>query len=64
MSTHKKKTSLLKRAVYFVLMMVTGGGAGVGGWAFKDHPQLQALVVAVLGKSQEPAPRGASSRPS
>jgi hypothetical protein len=57
-STHRKKASLLKRAIYFVLMMVTGGGAGVGGWAFKDHPRLQALVSTVLGKTQESGGEG------
>src|SRR3954469_11180659 len=56
-STHKKN-SLLKRAIYFVLMMVTGGGAGVGGWAFKDHPRLQGLVATVLGKNAEPGAEG------
>jgi hypothetical protein len=57
-STHRKKTSLLKRAIYFVLMMVTGGGAGVGGWAFKDHPRLQALLGMALGKSEDSASEG------
>lgn len=57
-STHKKKRSLLKRVIYFVLMVVTGGGAGVGGWAFKDHPQLRALAAMVLGQSAEPNPEG------
>jgi hypothetical protein len=57
-STHRKKKSLLKRLVYFVLMMVTGGGAGVGGWALKDHPRLQALIGMVLGKDQEPGAEG------
>jgi hypothetical protein len=53
-STHRKKRSLLRRAIYFVLMMVTGGGAGVGGWALKDHPRLQALIGMVLGGAQKP----------
>jgi hypothetical protein len=57
-STHRKKKSLIKRLIYFVLMIVTGGGAGVGGWALKDHPRLQALFGMVLGKAQEPGDEG------
>jgi hypothetical protein len=59
-STHRKKKSLIKRLIYFALMMATGGGAGVGGWALKDHPQLQALIGMVLGKGQgqEPGAEG------
>jgi hypothetical protein len=34
-------------------MITTGGGAGIGGWALKDHPQVQALLTMVLGKSTE-----------
>jgi hypothetical protein len=34
-------------------MMLTGGGAGLGGWAFKDHPQVRALLGAILGKGEE-----------
>jgi hypothetical protein len=41
----------LRRLVYFVVMVLTGG-AGVGGWAFKDHPQMRALLDLVLGKSE------------
>jgi hypothetical protein len=51
-ATHKKKrTSLFRRLTYFVVMLATGGGAGIGGWAFKDHPRMQALLGIVLGKS-------------
>jgi hypothetical protein len=34
-------------------MLVTGGGAGAGGWALKDHPRVQALLSMVLGKTAE-----------
>ena len=30
-------------------MLLTGGGVGVGGWVFKDHPQVQALWTLVTG---------------
>src|SRR5262245_54457827 len=33
-------------------MITTGGGAGVGGWAFKDHPQLQSLFGLFRDTSQ------------
>ncbi len=46
---HKKRqTSLFRRLVYF-LMVLTGGGAGVGGWVFKDHPMVQAVWTLVTG---------------
>jgi hypothetical protein len=32
-------------------MLVTGGGAGVGGWAFKDHPAIRALLGAAAPKN-------------
>ena len=49
----KKKPSLLKRLMYFILLL--SGGGGIGGYAFKDHPMVQALVTAVTGN-----PAGAS----
>jgi hypothetical protein len=30
-------------------MLLGGGGAGVGGWVFKDHPRVQALWTLVTG---------------
>jgi hypothetical protein len=52
-TTHRKSRSLLRRLVYFMLMLATGGGAGAGGWALKDHPRVQALFSMVLGKTAE-----------
>jgi hypothetical protein len=49
----KKDRSLLRRLVYFVVMVMTGGGAGIGGWFFKDYPQLKPVAEAVFGKSVE-----------
>ena len=54
----KNSTSLFRRLIYFVVMLVTGGGAGVGGWAFKDHPRMQALLGMVMGKAEEPGADG------
>jgi hypothetical protein len=34
-------------------MLITGGSAGVGGWAFKDHPVLQALLGRVLPRDDD-----------
>lgn len=52
MTTHRKPRSLLRRLIYFMLMLATGG-AGAGGWALKDHPRVQALLSVVLGKTAE-----------
>jgi len=49
----KKESSLFRRLVYFLVMVMTGGGAGIGGWFFKDHPQLKTAAEAILGKSVE-----------
>ncbi len=46
----KKKQSLFRRLIYFVLL-ASGGGAGIGGYAFKDHPTVQALLTLVTGDS-------------
>ena len=43
-----RRPSLLRRLVYLI-MLVSGGGVGVGGWVFKDHPQVQALWTLVTG---------------
>jgi hypothetical protein len=51
-TTHKKPKSLFRRLIYFVLMLFTGG-AGVGGWAFKDHPQVRSLLAAFLSPSAD-----------
>jgi hypothetical protein len=52
-TAHKKSNSLFRRVIYVVVMLVTGGGAGVGGWAFKDHPRILALINTVAGKAEE-----------
>jgi hypothetical protein len=44
-----RRPSLFRRLAY-LLMLVSGGGAGVGGWMFKDHPRVQALLAMVTGK--------------
>ena len=41
-----RRPSFLRRLVYLI-MLVSGGGAG--GWLFKDHPQIQALWTLVMG---------------
>jgi len=58
-TTRKKPKSLFRRMIYFVVMLLTGGGAGVGGWAFKDHPQVRALLGKVLNASQGEGTEGA-----
>ncbi len=49
MSRARKKPSILRRLMY-LLVLVTGGGAGVGGWALQDNPRAQALWTLVTGK--------------
>jgi hypothetical protein len=44
----EKPRSLLRRLAYFVLLL-TGSGAGIGGWALKDHPTVKALLTLVAG---------------
>jgi hypothetical protein len=46
----KPKQSLFRRLIY-LLMIVSGGGVGIGGWTFKDHPQVQALWTLVTGQT-------------
>lgn len=50
MSRARKKRPSLFRRIAYLLMMVSGGGAGVGGWLLKDHPRVQALLAIVTGK--------------
>jgi hypothetical protein len=47
----KPKQSLFKRLIY--LMILSGGGAGIGGWTFKDHPRVQALWTLVSGQTAD-----------
>jgi hypothetical protein len=54
MSRSRKKPSLLKRLLYLTVL-VSGGGAGLGGWAVKDHPRAQALWTLVTGKPADDA---------
>jgi hypothetical protein len=44
---------MVRRFIYFVVMLITGSGAGLGGWALKDHPILQALLGRVLPKTED-----------
>lgn len=57
--SRRKKPSLFRRLMYLVVL-VTGGGAGVGGWAFQDHPRMQALWTLITGK---PADATATANP-
>jgi hypothetical protein len=34
-------------------MLISGGGAGVGGWALRDHPILQAVLGRVVPTSED-----------
>jgi hypothetical protein len=49
-----KKPSLLKRLVY-LLVFASGGTAGLGGWAIKDHPRVQAVWTLLTGKPVDPS---------
>ncbi len=51
----RKQPSLLRRLAYFVLL-VSGGGAGIGGYALKDHPTVQALLTYLAGESGKDIP--------
>ncbi len=47
----KERASLFRRVLYFVIVLIGGGGAGVGGYAFQDHPLVQSLLSMVTGNS-------------
>lgn len=47
----EKKPSLLKRLIYLIIMLSSGGS--FGSWALQDNPQLRALVTLVTGKQPE-----------
>jgi hypothetical protein len=51
----KKKQSFFRRLIYFVLL-ASGSGAGIGGYAFKDHPTVQALLSLVGADSDQDHP--------
>jgi hypothetical protein len=59
MSRPRKKASFLRRLTY-LLVLATGGSAGVGGWLFQDHPRVQALWTLVSGNSAD-ATKGKAS---
>jgi hypothetical protein len=44
---------LFRRIIYFLVMVTSGGGAGVGGWLCKDHPQIQPILAMLLGPAGE-----------
>jgi len=51
----KKPRSLFRRLIYFVLL-ASGSGAGIGGWALKDHPRVQSLLALVTGDPNDDNP--------
>jgi hypothetical protein len=50
----KAKPSLFKRLFYYLVVLASG--SGIGGWAFKDHPAMQALVTLVAGDASKNKP--------
>jgi len=52
----RQKPSLFRR-LFYLLALASGGSAGLGGWAFKDHPRVQAVWTLVTGKPADlPSP--------
>lgn len=51
----KKSGSLFKRLIYFILL-ASGSGAGIGGWALKDHPTVKAILAIVAGDAEKDDP--------
>lgn len=47
-SRKKRKPSLIRKLVY-LLVFLSGGGAGIGGTFFKDHPAVQAVLSLFSG---------------
>jgi hypothetical protein len=50
----KKKRSLFKRLIYYFVLLASG--SGIGGWALKDHPAVQALLTLVAGDASKDDP--------
>ncbi len=57
---HKERPSLFRRLLYFVIVLIGGGGAGVGGYAFQNHPLVQSLLSAITGDSADGLGAGAT----
>ena len=49
----KKQGPSLFRRLTYLLVIISGGGAGLGSWAFQDDPRLLALWTLVTGKPAE-----------
>lgn len=47
----KARPTLLKRLIYFAIVVISGGGAG--GYALQNHPLVQSLLKAVVGNSAD-----------
>ena len=57
MSRKKQGPSLLRRLMYLIVL-ISGGSAGVGGWVFKDHPRAQALWTLITGNPADQSGTG------
>ena len=49
--TVRKGRTSFRRLVYFAILLISGSGAG--GYAFQDHPVVQSLLNAIVGKSAD-----------
>ena len=52
----KPRSRLVRGLRYLLVLLMSGGGAGVGGWQFKDHPVLHRLIQHVTGARPGSAP--------
>ena len=50
----KTKRSLITRLFYYLVLLASG--SGIGGWALKDHPAVQALATLALGDASKNNP--------
>ena len=55
----KQRTSLFRRLVYFVIVLISGGGAG--GYAFQDHPRRPVALEPGHRESRPMEPRRRST---
>ena len=60
MSRQKRRPSLFRRLIYFVIVLISGGGAG--GYAFQDHPMVQSLLGVITGNPPTRPRRGSTVR--
>jgi hypothetical protein len=56
MSRQKRGPSLFRRLIYFVVLLISGGGAG--GYALQDNPVVKSVLSVITGQSPDGSASG------